>query len=287
MRSIALAIADTKECEAALNAAFKLGRSQGADIVGYHVMPSKEMTLQLNRGELWSGSAMAFPIWTGGDEAIKKAEIKAQSLFERVASMHNYPLSDKHGNPEKPHAIYKVREGAPEKIFTSVGPLHDLIVVSRPSKRGGVTAYAIMVSALLDASTPVLLLPQEKVKVSGERVIIAWNGGQAESVLIHQTLSLLQLASKVTLVTVGKQTGKGPSANDMTKYLSSHGIKASTLTVKGNNAGKTIDEVVQNEKAGLLFCGAYSRGRMREIILGGVTEYLINRSNIPVIMLHV
>ena len=40
MRSIALAIADTKECEAALNAAFKLGRSQGADIVGYHVMPS-------------------------------------------------------------------------------------------------------------------------------------------------------------------------------------------------------------------------------------------------------
>ena len=144
-----------------------------------------------------------------------------------------------------------------------------------------------MVSALLDASTPVLLLPQEKVKVSGERVIIAWNGGQAESVLIHQTLNLLQLASKVTLLTVGKQTGKGPSANDMTKYLSSHGIKASAITIKGNNAGKAIEKVVQDEKAGLLFCGAYSRGRMREIILGGVTEYLITHSSMPVIMLHV
>ncbi|MBT5558364.1 MAG: universal stress protein, partial [Proteobacteria bacterium] len=36
----------------------------------------------------------------------------------------------------------------------------------------------------------------------------------------------------------------------------------------------------------LMVMGAYSHSRLRETMFGGVTEYMLNRANIPVLMLH-
>lgn len=288
MRSIGIPVADRMECAIALEAAFTLGKSLGADIVGYHVMPTAEMLTQINRAELWAGAAINYPVWTADDEAaIEQARDDALSLFERIAHKHGYPVTNKHGTSEAPVAVFQSREGSPERLFAAVGPLHDLLIVSRPAKNGGQKAYTIMLSALLDSSTPVLLLPQEKTNITGKHIAIAWNGGQPEAVLVHETLSLLKKAKNVTLISEGKQTKTGPSAEDMTKYLGAHGIKAKTLKVKGNNTGKALEKAATDNKADILLCGAYSRGHLREMVFGGVTEYLVKQSDLPVIMLHV
>ncbi len=288
MRSITIPVADRMECICALDTTFKLGKSLNADIVGYHVQPGKDTPIDIHSGELWAGAALVSPVWTiDNDEEIKKSAANAKALFERMAKKHAYPISTRHGSPEKPCAIFKTREGDPGALFASVGPLHDLIVVSRPPKKGGQKAYSIMVSALLDASTPVLLLPQEKVNLSTNNIAIAWNGGRAEALLVHETLPLLKTAKKVTLLTVGKQSGKGPTGEEMCSYLSAHGIKARAQVAKGKNAGKALEQAADDQKADLLLCGAYTRGRIREMIIGGVTEYLINKSERPIVMLHV
>jgi len=33
--------------------------------------------------------------------------------------------------------------------------------------------------------------------------------------------------------------------------------------------------------------GAYSRNRMSQLVFGGVTEYMLKRTSIPVLMLHI
>lgn len=288
MRSIAIPVADRKECEIALETTWKLGIALGADVVGYHVLPSKEILNEINRAELWAGANMAYPIWTAGDEAeIQKRAEAARALFKRMADKYDYEISSKHGRPGNPVALYETSQGLLEKLFTPIGSLHDLIVVSRPAKNGGQTAHAVMLSALLDASTPVLVLPQEKVNLRAQNIVVAWNGEQEEAFLVHGTLDLLKAAKKVTLVTVEKQSGKGPTGSAMTEYLAAHDIKARAVTVKGKNTGKAIEKAVDDEKADLLLCGAYSRGRMRELVFGGVTEHLLSNYNKPLIMLHV
>lgn len=288
MRSIAIPVADRQECIIALDVTLNLAKSLGADVTGYHVKPSDEFPVEIDQGALWGANNRASYIWDVGNKAeINEAAANAKTLFDRVTQKHGYPITRKHGSPESPSAIFEIREGIPEKLFSSVGPLHDLIVVSRPSNHNGLKAHAMMVSALLDASTPVLILPQQKVKVATKNIVIAWNGGQAEAVLVHETLSLLKNANKVTFLTMGKQTGKGPTGEAMCSYLAAHDIKAQAKTIKGKSTAKNLEKAIDDEKADLLLCGAYTRGRMRELILGGVTEYLIHESNRPVLMLHV
>lgn len=36
----------------------------------------------------------------------------------------------------------------------------------------------------------------------------------------------------------------------------------------------------------MLVIGAYSRGRIREVVFGGVTEHMVFSTNIPVFALH-
>ncbi len=39
-------------------------------------------------------------------------------------------------------------------------------------------------------------------------------------------------------------------------------------------------------EASLLVVGCYSHSRLQEMLLGGVTRYLINKATLPVLMVH-
>ena len=38
--------------------------------------------------------------------------------------------------------------------------------------------------------------------------------------------------------------------------------------------------------AGLIVMGAYSHSRMREMIMGGVTAYMLKHADVPILMMH-
>ncbi len=289
MRSIAIPVADRGECAIALNTSFKLAKTLGADVVGYHVLVEQEFLAEISTAQLWAGAGNGFPVWTmASEDEVNESAKNAETLFLRVAGNSKYKISKNGGKPGDPKATFKTVSGVlPQRLFTSKGALHDLIVVSRPRKGGGQRAHVMMLSALLDSPTPVMILPQENVTVSGKNIVIAWNARQPEAILVHSCLSLLKNAKKVTFMTVGKQEGKGPSGEDMTTYMNAHGINSAAITVKGKKPEKVIESVVEDSNADLLLSGAYSRGRMREIIFGGVTEYLLSETKLPVIMMHV
>ncbi len=62
--------------------------------------------------------------------------------------------------------------------------------------------------------------------------------------------------------------------------------KSTRVSQRGANESKEILEVVRKTRSNLLVMGAYSRNRMSQLIFGGVTEFVIRRTTIPVFMLH-
>ena len=58
------------------------------------------------------------------------------------------------------------------------------------------------------------------------------------------------------------------------------------MSQRGEEEPKEILEVVRGTRSDLLVMGAYSRSRMTELILGGVTEFMLSHTSIPVFMLH-
>lgn len=289
MRSIAIPVADRSECEFALDVALTLGSSLGSDVVGYHMRPS-QLDLHnapIDMGSLWAAGGLSPAAWPVDEEkAIARHAEQTRKLFTTASEKHGYELANRHGTQEKPKAVYMEMRGTPDQLIPVYGPANDLLVVSRPAKKGAVKAWMVMMTALLDSTAPVLILPQKKTGTSFRRLAIAWNNGATEALLVRSVMPLLQQADEILFITAGKSQRNGPSARQMINYLKSWGLKAKEKKVDDKTPGKAIEKASKEFKADVLLSGAYTRGRMREMVFGGVTEYLVTGTNMPVLMLH-
>ncbi len=96
----------------------------------------------------------------------------------------------------------------------------------------------------------------------------------------------MRLAEEVTIVSAGKENLPGPKATYLADYLALLGIRSSRLATPGEHVSQELEAAFKARKADLLIMGAYSRGRTRELILGGLTEHMLFHSRMPVLLLH-
>lgn len=185
-----------------------------------------------------------------------------------------------------PGALWAERVGSPGIVLSILGPVSDLIVVSRPLKTGGV-ADMFMNAALIESGCPVLIMPQNGRKTTGKKICVAWNQSGEAAAAVKAALPLLRRADEVTIVSCGAEDRIGPKSAQLAAYLAHWSIKADRLNTRGRDVEKDLLESYKNAGADLLIAGAYSRNRWREKVFGGTTEFLIRDARMPVLMLHI
>lgn len=274
MRVILVPVANRPECARALNTAFELGHRLGASVKGCHIRPHRNSTLAL-------GSEFAAAAWR--KKGTKSAPAAAQALYKRMVEQHGYELIRR--PREKPGALWVERVGSPNKIMGIVGPVSDLIVVSRPTRPHGV-ASLFLAAALTESSRPVLLLPQGGKRKVGKRVCIAWDQSQGAARTVANAVPLLQQADEVTIVSCGPEDRPGPKAAQLAGYLAHWGVKAQQEQTRGRRVEVELMDACQDVRADLLLSGAYTHSRWYEMVLGGTTEFLVRKARIPVLMQH-
>jgi nucleotide-binding universal stress UspA family protein len=275
MRVILVPVADRPECARALNTAFELGKKLDASVSGCHIRPHK-------RSDLTLSSEFAAAAWRR--KSTPKAPADAQTLYKRIAEQHGYELI--HRARAAPGALWAERVGSPHKLMSIVGPLSDLIVVSRPRRRDGV-AGMFLNAALMHGSSPVLLLPQAGRRKIGDSICIAWDQGPRVARTVTASIPLLQLARQVTIVSCGPEDRPGPKATQLVAYLKHWGVQAKRIRTHGRHIETELMDACQEVSADLIVSGAYSRQRWYEKVLGGTTEFLIHETRLPVLMQHV
>ena len=275
MRVILVPVADRPECARALNTAFELGKKLNASVNGCHIRPHKESDLTLS-------SEFADAAWRKKSTA--DAPVAAESLYRKIAEEHGYEMIS-HARAE-PGAMWAERIGSPDKVMGIVGPIVDLIVVSRPKRPNGV-AREFVDTALMRGSCPVLLLPQTGRRKLGERICIAWDQGPRVARTVKASIPMLQHADEITIVTCGPEDRPGPKASQLKAYLKHWGIKSQHVRTRGRHIESELMDACQEAKADLIVSGAYSRQRWYEKVLGGTTEFLIHDARLPVLMQHV
>ena len=275
MRVILVPVADRPDCARALDTAFALGNKLGASVSGCPFRPHKDSDLTLS-------SDFAAEAWHRKNTSQSRAA--AETLYKRIAEQHGYELI--HRPRIKPGALWAERVGSPHKLMSIVGPLSDLIVISRPKRKNGV-AGMFLNAALMHCATPVLLLPQAGRVRTGNRVCIAWDQGAGVTRTVTASIPMLQLADEVTIVTCGPEDRPGPKASQLKAYLKHWGIKAQHVRTRGRRIESELMDTCKEAKADLIISGAYSRQRWYEKVLGGTTEYLIHETRLPVLMQHV
>jgi nucleotide-binding universal stress UspA family protein len=285
MRSILIPVADRPECHAALQTTFDLAKRLGADVLGCHFRPAPLEAGNWDMADLWTmNQTRAWPV--PDDEAASRAALSARSLFESRATAAGFPVSGDPGTAERPHASWEEIAGSPPDLMPALGGMSDLIVVSRAPEQGGEKAWIVLTSAVLESARPVLVLPQKPSATSARRIAIAWNRGRTETLALHAALPLVKAADDVVLLTVGHGRGRGSTHEQIRRWLGRHGVDARAKQMDGANEALALVESARGEGADVLLAGAYTRGRFREMVFGGVTEYLIAKTDMPVLLMH-
>lgn len=274
MRVILVPVADRPECTRALQTAFDIGNRIGASVSGCHVRPHRYSDVALSPG---------FPDAVWRKKSTREAPAAAKTLYREIAAQNGYQVVRR--PRAKPGAIWCERVGSPDRILGIVGPMADLIVVSRPAKPNSV-ADMFLKAALFRSSRPVLLLPPKNRRVVGRHVVIAWNQSAEAALCVSAAIAILQHARSVTIVTCGSEDRPGPKSTQLAAYLAQYGVRAERVAKPGKQVEAGLLQTCKEHHADLLISGAYSRRRWRERLFGGTTEYLIRKARMPVLMLH-
>jgi len=78
------------------------------------------------------------------------------------------------------------------------------------------------------------------------------------------------------------------SAEEAKIYLETHGVTCSTQLFARSSApvGKILIDNAKQVGADSLLMGAYGQSRQRELIMGGVTQYVVDHADLPILLMH-
>ena len=272
--------------DAAMAAAVDLGQRFGARVEFLHVANDPRDLLPYV-GEGMSGTALE-QVMASVEASNAKRREAVDASFKRLCSGAGLPVV---GADEPVEAgafavcLNVVTGRQPEEIERRAR-LCDLIVMPHPSLTEG-DESASMDAALFGTGRPVITAPAKTKKDFGSKVAIAWDGSREGALAVTGALPLLKTAHEVVIITAREDDDVvEPSA--LARYLAGHGIKAKTWAYTPGSEPIAEGLLDQADHAGsdCLVMGAYGHSRLRERILGGATEGVLQRAKIPVLMMH-
>lgn len=148
-------------------------------------------------------------------------------------------------------------------------------------------------AVIFGSGRPVIVFPAKpKTGASGafDVIGVAWDFSRPAARAVADSLSLLQRAKTVRVITVAedKPIETRRSAPELAKHLALHGIEAvlDTEHAAGRSIGQVLADYAAARQLDLLVMGAYGHSRMREFILGGATKSILNAPPTPVLLSH-
>ena len=142
-----------------------------------------------------------------------------------------------------------------------------------------------------ESGRPVLLVPRAGARIaSAKRILVAWNGSRESTRAVFDALPLLVAAEQVMVAWLDPQPDdiNKTTCTDICAALARHGVKCELLKTERSTTGvgSTLLTLARQRSADLLVMGCYGHSRLREIIFGGATRYVLDHMTVPVLMSH-
>jgi nucleotide-binding universal stress UspA family protein len=223
-------------------------------------------------------------------ESLEREQEKSEKLtrqrFDDLLEQQRIDHRENSLPADLPSAYWRSIEGAPAEEIEQRGAAYDLIVVARSEDK--VASRPIVEAALFGTGCPVLVAPPLAPKVVGERVMIGWNQGVPAARAVRYAMPFLEIAAQVEIFSVDTGAKKGTSAQDIARYLGWHDIKTELNSTPPDqrSVGEVLLSEAKSSGADLLVLGAFSHSRLRQLVLGGVTSYILEHAELPVLMAH-
>ena len=274
LKNILVPYNGSESSDAAVRAAIQSHKKHGAHVTGLLAHRSAKSRL---RSEFWIPQAVMDTL----DQVEEKtqADIRAK-FFETVGDQIA---------TDKLHWIE--RFGDADAMVADYARMFDLTIMGRHDSLQGNRRMELHPDLVtLKSGRPVLVVPRANDAADiRKRAVLAWDGHRAATSAVNDAMQILETRQDVTVLSI--ETGKEArplKGIDIKTVLERHGINVEYVRVPASKAGvgATMLEFCENHDAGLLVMGAYENSIYKEQIFGGVTQYVLENAQLPVLMSH-
>jgi nucleotide-binding universal stress UspA family protein len=209
---------------------------------------------------------------------------EARAAFERVLT------ADGAGTGGEGFTSAWSAEGARDDGFMGAySRVFDVTVLGRPGSTAASPRMSTLEAALFEGGRAVLIAPPVPPRSLGEVITIAWNRSAETARTIAFAMPLLKRARRIVLLAVEGGSVAGPGGEQVARYLELHGLTCDLVHIKresGVSFGPAILDHAARNGSDLLIKGAFTQGRISQMIFGGASRHILAEATLPVLMAH-
>lgn len=286
IRTILVPIRGDGRGESVLDHALALGRRFNAHLVAVHCRPRPEDMLPFG---VFVPTSFRRQITSSATALADDEEARIKALFNDYCARHNLEIVENSlaAPRDRLSASWSEATGKQAAVVAIRGRLADVIAVAQPDRDTNLGINTLE-AALLQTGRLVLLCPKTPVGGLGRHVAIGWNGSSEAALAVTAALPVLLAADQVTVLAAmtGRKPDLGPE--ELQGYLASHDCRAEiqSFEARATEVGQGLLAAAKEAGADVLLIGAYGQTRRRELVMGGVTQHIIDHTDLPVLMIH-
>lgn len=281
MKTLLVPFFDDDKAEAALASACLIAKNNNGHVEGLFVLRPPPVF----EGE---GIAMAGSYMTQFREEGRRLADSARERFEGFIGKQGIALEELSGEASKSTAAWREIEGLEGPVISEHARLFNMMVIGRDFGHPWFDWQVMCEAGLFESGRPVLVNPGRAAESFGRKILVAWNGGTETARAISMSMPFLTAAESVLVLTVEGATVPGPSGDMVARHLARNGVAAGEKTVGtgGRQAGEVINAEALEFGADLIVKGAYTNSRLRQLVFGGATRYLLGHATLPLLLAH-
>jgi len=178
--------------------------------------------------------------------------------------------------------------GEADEMLMDAALGYDLVVMGPPEKNSEfphMEAHADVVAR--NSGKPVLVVPKGYDAARfNSNVLLAWDGKRAASRAMSDVVKLLDASAKIVVLCIGDKKAMTKKAAPVMTHLARHGFEAELHCEKTRKIAKAILSTAKERDVGILAMGAYEHAKLAEDLFGGVTNTVLKKAKVPVLLSH-
>lgn len=287
IKSIVAPVRGDGKGESVLGLALAIGRKFNAhiDVLHVHAKPEDMIPYGVPLTASFKKTIMdaAANLATQEEERLRKLfdeYCEAKDIDPVPADAETFPV-------DRLSISWSEQAGKQADVIRRIGRFCDLIVVPRPDSETTLGVNTLN-AALFDVRKLTAVAPPQGVTEVGRNIAIAWNGSTEAARAVNWSIPLLMNAESVSILSAPDPDAPDNSVSAVRRYLRLHGVDTQLreFRIGRHNIGEPLLNEAKNVGADMLVMGAFGSIKRRELVLGGVTEYVVEHSDLPLIMAH-
>lgn len=224
--------------------------------------------------------------FTSGEQADKMIELGRDAIKARLSELET-EFRKVMMNRDAKRVEWRSDMEIPLRFVSREARAADIIVIGQSRGRAFTDPFARVDPSdlVMQAGRPMLVVPEAVGWLDLRSVLVGWKDTPEARRAIVDSLPLLAGAKNVTVAEIIEDGGSREAAlnrtHDVVTWLSHHDIAANALVQEESStrdAAAALDRIASSVGAGLVIAGAYGHSRLRQWVLGGVTQYLASES---------